>query len=243
MSGYQESDDKALNQEGSFRDIGPLEPEKGKLPKTGLFKWIFFLFVVVYILISYYHAPILTRLGRYLIVEHDLQKSDLIVCLAGGNIERGLATADVYHKGLAPRIFLGREEFPDGYSLLKEKGLNYPESVDLLIMILKGLGIPRSALLISDRPVKSTFDEAKTVKALAVKNGYRSLILVTSPTHSRRAWLVFRKVFEDEKVRILALPSKYSEFRPEEWWKKSRYIRVVIIEYQKLIFYALKYFI
>ena len=243
MSGYLESDDKDLNQEDPFRDIGPLEPERGKLPKTGLFKWIFFLFVVVYILISYYHAPILTRLGRYLIVEHDPQKSDLIVCLAGGNIERGLATSDAYHKGLAPRIFLGREEFPDGYYLLKEKGLDYPESVDLLIMILEGLGIPRSALLISDRPVKSTFDEAKTVKALAVKNGYRSLILVTSPTHSRRAWLVFRKVFKDEKVRILALPSKYSEFRPEDWWKKRKYIREVIIEYQKLIFYALKYLI
>ncbi len=243
MSEYQGNDHKGLNQEGSFQEMGLLEPERGKVTRTGPFKWLFFLFVVIYILLSYYHAPILTRLGRYLIVEHDPQKSDLIVCLAGGNIERGLATADAYHKGLAPRIFLGREELPDGYYLLEEKGLHYPESVDLLIMILKGLGIPGSALFISDQPVKSTFDEAKVVKDLAVKNGYHSLILVTSPTHSRRAWLVFRKVFKDEKVRILAIPSKYSEFRPEDWWKKRRYIREVIIEYQKLVYYALKYLI
>lgn len=241
MSENIENEDKVSDQEGAFPDATPIEPGRKKIGKPSLLKWLFFLFLIIYVLLSYYYVPILISLGRYLIVAHEPDKSDLIVCLAGGNIERGLAVADAYQEKLAPRIFIAREEPPDGYELLKERGLNYPESIDLLIMVLKELGVPRSAILISDRPVISTFDEATVIRELVKKEGYRSLIIITSPTHSRRAWYTFRKFFENEDVRIQMLPSQYSNFRPEDWWKERKYVREVIIEYQKLIFYTLKY--
>jgi uncharacterized SAM-binding protein YcdF (DUF218 family) len=240
MSESPENEARVAYQGDAFPDSGPIEPKRKKIGKPGLLKWLFFLFVILYVLLSYFHGPILTRLGRYLIVTHPPEKSDLIVCLAGGNVERGLAAADAYKKGLAPRIFMAMEELPDGYELLKEKGINYPASVDLLLMILEGVGVPRAAFLTSDRPVKSTFDEAEAVRELVKKNGYRSLIIITSPTHSRRAWLTYRKVFEKEDVRIQMLPSRYSKFKPEDWWENRRYVRDVIIEYEKLIYYVLK---
>ena len=241
MKANPENTDKGYNEQDAFRNGKPIEPERKKTGRASLLKWLFFLFAIIYILLSYYHAPILMRLGRYLIVEHPAQKSDLIICLAGGNVDRGLAVADAYQKGLAPRIFMAREEPPDGYALLREKGASYPEGVDLMLTLLEDLGVPKSAFLTSDRPVKSTFEEAEIVKDL-VKNGkFRSLILITSPTHSRRAWLTFRKVLEKNDVRLLVLPSPYSEFRPEDWWKKRRYLREVIIEYEKLVYYTLKY--
>jgi uncharacterized SAM-binding protein YcdF (DUF218 family) len=161
--------------------------------------------------------------------------------LAGGNVDRGLAVADAYKKGLAPRIFMAREVPPDGYRLLKERGVEYPESVDLMVNLLEGLGIPRTAFLTSDRPSKSTFDEATLVRELVMKSDYTSLIIITTPYHCRRAWLTFRKVLEENDVRILMLPSSYSDFKPADWWKKRRYLREVIIEYQKLVYYTLKY--
>ena len=242
MFGLNDSQEKVSYQEDSSTGMEPIEPEGRKITKQHLFKWLFFLFFVIYILLSYYHAPILERLGGYLILEHPPEKSDLIVCLAGGNIERGLATADAYKDGLAPHIFIAREELPDGFELLKEEGVNYPESADLLVMLLKSLGIPESAILISDVYVKSTLEEAEIVKKEVDERGFNSLIILTSPTHSRRAWLTYKKVFENNDVRILVLPSKYSQFKPEDWWKRRRYVKDVIIEYQKLIFYALKYF-
>ena len=229
------------HQEDTFPDAEPIEPKRRKVGRPSLLKWLFFLFAIIYIFLSYYHAPILTRLGRYLIVEHPPQKSDLIICLAGENVDRGLAVVDAYKKGLAPRIFMVREEPPDGYELLKERGVNYPENVDLMIMLLEGLGVPKSAFLASDRYVKSTFEEAKLVRDFVNSGGYRSLILITSPIHSRRAWLSFRKVFDKTDVRILVLTSPYSEFKPEDWWKERRYLKEVIIEYEKLIYYCLKY--
>ncbi|UCB49782.1 MAG: YdcF family protein [Deltaproteobacteria bacterium] len=241
MSDDLENMDRYDHQADAFQDSTPIEPERKKMGRVGLLKWLFFLLALLYVLFSYYHTPILTHLGRYLIVEHPPQKSDLIVCLAGGNVDRGLAVADAYQKGLAPRIFMAREVPPDGYALLKERGVDYPESVDLMVNLLERLGIPRSAFLTSERSSKSTFDEATLVRELVMKSDYHSLLIITTPYHCRRTWLTFRKVLEKDDVRILMLPSPYSDFKPSDWWKKRRYLREVIIEYQKLIYYTLKY--
>ena len=243
MSEKYEDEYTRLDPENTFPDVEPIEPEGKRIKRQNLLKWAFFLLAFVYILLSHYHAPILMRVGRYLIVEHDPQKSDLIVCLAGGNIERGLAAAEAYEKGFAPHIYISREEPPDGHEFLKGRGVNYPASVDLLIILLEGLRVPRSAILMSDGVVKSTWEEAETIRELVKRKGFRSLMVITSPTHSRRAWLTLRNVFKDLDVRILMIPSKYSGFKPEEWWKQRRYVRHVIIEYEKLIFYTFKYFL
>ena len=237
------SDDEVYKEEDSFQIGDPIEPERRKGGTVRRLKWVFFLVFVVYTLLSAFRAPVLVGLGAYLIVEHSPQESDLILCLAGGNIERGLATVDAFRRGLAPKVFMARSEPPDGYELLRERGVDYPQNVDLMIMLLEQQGIPRSVFLTSDRTVDSTIDEAEYIRNLISKRGDESLILITSPTHSRRAWLTFKKVFKETNVRILVLPSSYSEFNPEDWWKQRKYLREVIIEYQKLIYYTFKYFL
>jgi uncharacterized SAM-binding protein YcdF (DUF218 family) len=247
-----DQDPPSENQEGKpenkgqaeyFTDNKPIEPEERKLSRPSIVKWLIFLLLIIYTLLSYYHAPILARVGSYLVVEHPLQKADLIVCLTGGPVERGLAAAETYKKGLGPRIFIGRTGLPDGYEILKQRGLHYPESRDLVKTMLQGLGVPASDCLTSDRCVGSTYEEAQEVMDLTQKSGYRSLIIVTSPTHTRRAWLTFKKVFEKNEVKIMMLPSRYSGFRSDDWWKTRKYVKEVAIEYQKLAYYTLKYFL
>jgi len=222
-------------------EITPTATEEKNSERGVYLKWLFLAFVILYFLFSQYRVPLLTFVGKGLILSHPLQKSDLIVCLAGENVERGLEAVDEYKRGLAPKIFVSREEPPDGYELLRDRGIPYPESIDLLIGMLEKMGVPETAIVRSEIPVKSTFEEAEALRKFVKKRGMRSMILVTSPTHSRRAWLTFRKVFEDTDVKILMRPSAYSRFRPENWWKVRRYVRAVIIEYQKLIYYKLKY--
>ena len=65
----------------------PIEPGKTAITKLNVVKWILFLLIIIYALVSFFQAPILTGIGKYLIVEHTPERSDLIVCLAGGNIE------------------------------------------------------------------------------------------------------------------------------------------------------------
>ncbi|MEW6668279.1 MAG: YdcF family protein [Thermodesulfobacteriota bacterium] len=223
-----------------YPDPAPIEPQGARSAWAGYFKWVFLGLILVYLLLSHYHAPVLTWAGRYLVVEDTPSESDLIVCMAGGNVERGLATAELYGRGLAPRIFVAREEPPDGLELARSKGVKYPETIDLMVMLLEALGVPRSAILLGEKPSNSTLEEARIVRELVKRQGYSSLILITSPTHTRRVLLSFRKVFEGEEVRLQVVPTPYSDFRPENWWKNRKYARVVILEYQKLIYYVLK---
>ena len=244
-TGQKDRSDDGLEEqerEGPPLDNRPIEPEGKKFNRFSIFKVVLFLLFVSYMLLSAFHVPILTRMGKYLVVEHPLKKSDLLVCLSGSSIERGLEAAELYKKGLAPSIFVTREELPVGYEVLRKKGGHYPEERSLVVRLLQGLGVPRSACLSSDRFVSSTFDETKLLWDITQERGYKSLIVVTSPTHTRRAWLTFQKIFEKGDVRIAMKPSRYSNFRPDYWWKTRKYLRAVIYEYQKLLYYALKYF-
>ena len=237
----QENETEERRQAEVFVDKRPIEPQGRKITRPRILKWVIFLVFVTYILISYYRAPILTSFGNYLVVQHSVKKADLIVCMMGRPVERGLAAAELYGMGLAPRIFVGREELPDGYAVLEGKKVHYPESRDLLIMILQGLGVHRSDCIASDSFVGSTFEEANIVREIALKQGYRTLIIVTSPMNARRTFLTFKKVLGKDDVKIMMMPSKYSDFRSNNWWKKKKYLREVIIEYQKLIYFVLKY--
>src|SRR4030042_4324454 len=129
-------------------------------------------------------------------------------------MDRGLATADAYKMGLAPKIYIVREELPDGYRELKQRGIQYPESMDLLVMILKGMGVPEEAVIRGEVQSRSTWEEAELVKALAEGMNYKSIILNTSPTHTRRTYLTFRKIMGEKEYRLFIVPSPYSEFKP-----------------------------
>ncbi|MFC1840404.1 YdcF family protein [Thermodesulfobacteriota bacterium] len=209
--------------------------------KSRIIKPLIFTIIILLIILWEYHAAFFTFAGNYLVLEHKPEKADLIVCLGGGNIERGLAASDAYNAGLAPLIYISRPRVPDGYDMLEGKNVKYPEEADLLEMFLKDLKISEKAVIRNDIYVENTFDEAICVKKEVEKRGFKSLIIITSPTHSRRAWCTFKKVFEGTGVRIFSLPTMYSKYNPETYWLERKYLKDVILEYQKFLFYVLKY--
>jgi len=240
MANYQDSTYKQEYEKTGLPRTGPIEPEGSKPSRTNVIKWLPILIILIYFGLSYFRIPVLTAIGRYLVVSYPPEKSDLIVCLGGNNVERGLATVDVYKMGLAPKIYIVREELPDGYRELKQRGIQYPESIDLMVMILKGLGVPEEAVIKGEVQSRSTWEEAELVKALAERMNYTSIILITSPTHTRRTYLTFRKIMGEKEPRLFIVPSAYSEFKPDTWWQSRRHVREVLLEYQKLLHYALK---
>jgi uncharacterized SAM-binding protein YcdF (DUF218 family) len=240
MADYQDSTYKQEYEKTGLPRTGPIEPDGSKVSRTNVIKWLPILIILIYFGLSYFRIPVLTAIGRYLVVSYPPEKSDLIVCLGGNNVERGLATADVYKMGLAPKIYIVREELPDGYRELKQRGIQYPESIDLMVMILQGLGVPEQAVIKGEVQSRSTWEEAELVKALAERMNYRSIILITSPAHTRRTYLTFRKIMGEKESRLFIVPSAYSEFKPDTWWQSRRHAREVLLEYQKLLHYALK---
>ena len=79
-------------------------------------------------------------------------------------------------------------------------------------------------------------NHAMEVRSIVLDRGFKSIIIVPSQIDSRRTWMTFNKVFKDDEIKIISLPSHYQSFSPEGWWKDPGWVRELIFEYQRLIF-------
>lgn len=182
---------------------------------------------------------ILKALGEYLIFQQAApQQADVIVILANweDTIIRVRAGADLYKGELAKKIFVPRMEQMGGLEEIKKLGINIPENRDLVITLLQGLGVPLYAIETSAQEVTNTWDEAQEVSNLVEQKGYKSILLVTSKYHSRRAYLIFKDALKG-KATVISVPSPYDASEPESWWKRNEDVKKVIMEYPKLLVY------
>jgi uncharacterized SAM-binding protein YcdF (DUF218 family) len=123
-----------------------------------------------------------------------------------------------------------------GLEEVRKLGINIPENRELVITILQGLGVPLYAIETSAQEVTNTWDEAQEVSNLVEQKGYKSVLLVTSKYHSRRAYLIFKDALKG-KATVVSVPSSYDSSDPESWWKRDEDAKKVIMEYQKLLVY------
>jgi len=181
--------------------------------------------------------------ARWLIVSSDLPQADAMVVLAGSAayLERTHRAAELFHEGRAPRIILTNDNIQGGWSNELERN---PFFVERAAWELEGAGaVPQSSIEILQPTVSSTYDEATVVREYAAKHNLRSILIVTSAYHSRRALWTFRKVFEGSGVNVGIATVAPGEQTPPvaTWWLHLRGWRVVAGEYVKLLYYWVRY--
>ncbi len=182
--------------------------------------------------------PLLTAVGSFLIEEDTARPADAIVVLSGSVPDRMLEAVDLYRAQLASRIVLTREPVLPGLAVLRERGGNVPEHHEDNLAIAQQLGIPAAAVAVLPTPVSSTIAEAQLVVGYLRAQGLRSVLLVTSKAHARRAGMIFRHL-AGPTYEVAVCPSPYDPFTAEGWWSERAYVRRVVIEYGKLLNYLL----
>jgi uncharacterized SAM-binding protein YcdF (DUF218 family) len=102
-------------------------------------------------------------------------------------------------------------------------------------------GVPTEKIKVIIEPVASTHDEAMVVRRFSEGLNVRSIIVVTSPYHSRRALWTFRQVFAGTNVVIDMNPVKL-EVGPHasNWWSYRQGWQEIPVEYVKLIYYWIR---
>jgi uncharacterized SAM-binding protein YcdF (DUF218 family) len=177
--------------------------------------------------------------GRYLMTTEPLERADAIVVLAAYAPDRALEAADLYEEGYAPRILFSTEERPSAtaFRRMEALGITVPESHDLMRSIVIQRGVPPEAAQIVDSRGNSTWMEAVALRAFLEQKGIRSVIAVTSKSHTNRVGRIFRRAFGD-RVRVVVRASRYDDFDPDAWWRTRWQARAVLYEYLKLIDYT-----
>ena len=204
-----------------------------------LFKLIAFFFAIL--LVWIFLAPVL---ASWLIVEKNLTHADAIVVLGGSTayIERTHKAADLYKNGASPQIFLTNDGVQAGWS---QKEQRLPTYVELAKRELIARGVPESAIEILTARVPGTIDEAKLLSKTATERRWKSLMIVTSANHTRRALWTFSRVFTSNgaKANIGIAPALAGPQSPQafDWWLSRTGWKDVAGEYVKGVYYYFNY--
>lgn len=183
-------------------------------------------FALLGLVVFFGHGIALEKAGRYLLKKDELKPADVIVVLSGESRERVEYGVRLFQEDWAKRdriIFTGGPVVwkYSWAALMRDHAIS--------------LGLPSRAAILEEKS-GSTEEEARYVRDILRSHGFRSIILVTSPYHSRRASAIFGKVM-GEDVKIISAPAEESWFRFDKWWNRRGERSKVLSEYAKFVWF------
>jgi uncharacterized SAM-binding protein YcdF (DUF218 family) len=159
--------------------------------------------------------PLMRFAGDGLIVEDKLEKSDAIILLSDDNFyaDRATRAAELYRQNLAPTVVAS------GVRLRPYAGISELMSHDLIER-----GVPKERIVLFPQDADNTREEAEALQSLITQKGWKSVIIVTSNFHTRRARYIFRKVFPAD-IKIAIASARDADFDPSNWYEHPRAVK------------------
>lgn len=175
--------------------------------------------------------------GHWMRVNETPVRSDYILPLAGDK-HRLIKAAELYRQGNAPTILvsLAYDPPPDHLKRL-EWAMGFPRytKIEYARRLYAELGIPDAPLEPFGHGHISTVEEAEALRA-HLKGRAVGLLIVTSPSHARRAKMIFEHELPD--CRITLVSTEDGRFA-DDWWKVQRDAQLVVMEFAKTLHYLL----
>lgn len=171
-------------------------------------------------------------IGRFLIVTDPISKADALVPLAG-EPSRTFFAAQLFMQGYAKWFVVTDMQLPD----------SYPKHayVDWVRQTAHDEGVPMELILSARGTASTTYGEAVHLRQLAEEQEWRSLIVVTSPSHTRRTRIIFRSVFDTTQIDVSVFPVEQHRYTPHTWWKIQGGMAETGREYVKMAAYYAGY--
>jgi len=187
--------------------------------------------IVAYLLLFY--TPIIWYLAEPLRVVEPPRPADAIVAFAGGVGESGKAgggylervkqAVDLYHEGMASRLI-----FSSGYTFAFQEA-------DLMRELAVSHGVPASAIILETKAA-NTYENVVFVREILDRHDWRSVLLVSSPYHMRRAILTWKKMAPE--ITVVPNPVPQSQFySPHGLGASLEQMRGIFHEYVAIIVY------
>jgi len=156
--------------------------------------------------------------GRWLVVEDPLEKTQAIVVLSGRMPLRALEAAKLYRDGYAPKIWLTHSTEPG--ATLGAMGISYSGEEAYNVQVLKHEGVPADAIQVLEPPIVNTADELEAVSAALTQEKNKTIIIVTSKVHTRRVRILWHRIAKGRGQAIVHAASD-DPFVPGKWWRTT----------------------
>ena len=166
--------------------------------------------------------------------DEPVEPADIVVVTvaAGG---AGLPeAADLARSGIARRVAVFADP-PDAVDQeFSRRGVRYENQAAWSVRHLQLLGV--TAIEPTPRPVSGTEDVGAVLPDWCAQRQFRSIVVVSTPDHSRRLHRVLQRAMRDSPTRVRIRVTRHSEFDPDRWWETRGGTRTAVIELQKLLF-------
>jgi uncharacterized SAM-binding protein YcdF (DUF218 family) len=159
--------------------------------------------------------PLMRLAGAWLVVEDTLENADAIIVLSDDNFyaDRATRAAELYRQNLAPAVVAS------GVRLRPYAGISELMTHDLIER-----GVPKERIVPLPQDADNTREEAEALKGLVAQKGWKSVIIVTSNYHTRRARYIFHQVFPSN-TKIAVASARDADFDPSNWYEHRRAVK------------------
>ena len=172
---------------------------------------------------------------KWLLVNEEPVKSDFIV-VQNGVAYRAIYGADLYNKGYAPMIYVGKAVVSPLNTILREEyGICSMLQEEAYKKILVKKNVPENVIRFFGNGHISTVEEAEALKR-TIGDKPVKLLIVSSPLVSRRAAIIFSDALPHAKICVVSNP--YEQFTGK-WWTDRTVATTVVLETVKSLFYKL----
>lgn len=177
--------------------------------------------LTIALLLLYFLLPVALNFSARLLIRQDpLQPADVVIAMGGGqHCLRVQHAAELYRQGFGRKLLLSGIEAFDGNAAeekVRQQAVN--------------LGVVAADILL----VTNTFNtrtEADKLATLMRQQGWKSALIVTEPSHTRRAHYTLQHAAPDLIFAATPVPAEWpGVWHAERWWTRHNDTRHTIRE-------------
>lgn len=170
--------------------------------------------------------------GRWLVRPDPLAPADVIVVLTGAMPARAEEAARIFRMGYSHKVWLTRPL--SQADELAEMDIPYVGEEGYSLQVLIHEGVPEQAIRVLPNPIVDTQQEVEEISREARAEGDRSVMIVTSPQHTRRVKALWLKLVGRNPVAIVR-DAPEDVFDADHWWRNTRDAFAVVRELMGLV--------
>ena len=170
--------------------------------------------------------------AHWLVRPDPLAHADVLVVLSGGLPYRAEGAADVYQQGYTPLVWVSRPAGPQ--EELAQIGVHYIGEEEYNREAIVHRGVPESAVQILPEEIENTEQEMEEISRLMRRDGKRTVIIVTSPEHTRRVRALWNR-FAGNDLTLIVRGADEDPIDLDHWWRNTRDVFSVVREYLGLL--------
>ena len=163
-------------------------------------------------LVYFVRHPIMRYGAEAWVVDEPAAHADALVVLSDDNFyaDRATHATELYRQGVAGIVVAS------GRRLRPNAGLS-----ELMAHDLVERGVPKEKIVRFAHDADSTSEEAVALTHFVEEHKWKSVVVVTSNYHTRRARYIFQKVFP-AGIAVSVASARDGDFDPQRWWEKRK---------------------